>query len=191
MMTDIGMNDWKYQIIEILEDKIIKDFFNLKIIVEADLQSSVFTFLNDFISRHQNPRWRVFNQMGQISDKEKNKYVYPDILLTQNKVRRVAIELKQGVERKNNVKLSDVIDDINKMGKYGNKYDVETYVIYTCYQNRESFESDYDRLERVSSEYAPNSPNIIMINLQDHPGHSRWRTLHREYLEEWTGLYSS
>jgi len=49
MMTDIGMSDWKYQIINLLEDKIIDDFFNLKIIVEADSQSSVFTFLNDFL----------------------------------------------------------------------------------------------------------------------------------------------
>ena len=189
IMADIGMDDWHSQISEGLRANIIDEFTKLQIITEADLQSSVCMFLRSFIHDHSNPRWRVFNQMNQKSGANKKKNIYPDILLTQQEKRMIAIELKQGAGRTGTVSLSDVMDDVEKMGDYGEKYDLETYIIYTCYLSPKSFTEQEESLTEKASEFGTKTPNLVLINIYGTSEHSLWIDRHTNYQNQWKKLF--
>ena len=184
------MQDWQNLIENDMKSKLIDEFQKLQIIVEADLQSSICMYLRDFIDRHNNPRWRVFNQMFQISDAGNNTSIHPDILLTQQGKRKIAIELKQAAARHERVPFPSVIADVEKMGNYGKKYDMKTYVIYTCYQPPHIFEQHQNELKEKAEIFGKHQPKLICVNVYGSPQHSEWYTKLRKHMELWTELYN-
>ena len=187
-MADIGMADWDMQLTESVAEKIRQDFFDMQIFVEADLQSSICMELRGFIKKNENEKWRVFNQVHQLTGKGKS--IYPDILLTRNMSRMLAIELKQSAGRQESVPFSSVLSDVVKMGKYGTNHKIPTYVYYTCYKNKGLEKDEYEQLLTKSNSYGKWAPTIVLINLSSTLGHADWYKRLRAYRSEWKQFYN-
>jgi len=102
----------------------------------------------------------------------------------------LAIELKQSAGRQNSVPFSSVLDDVVKMGKYGETHKIPTYVFYTCYKNKDLAEDEYEQLLIKSKLYGERAPTIVMINLSDTLGHADWYRRLRAYRSEWKLFYN-
>ena len=67
---DIDEDDWIFWIEELLPDHLCSDFQHLLVFTEADLQSSICTFLRRKVGDVNNPDWRVLNQPYQKKSEE-------------------------------------------------------------------------------------------------------------------------
>ena len=161
-MNDIGLEDWDHQIREEFKDKIVEDFVNFQIFVEADLQSSLSRLMRDFVTKHDNTNWKIYNQPYQKM-KKAQKGKYPDLLLTRKGEKRIAIELKQSALRKN-VPFENIVKDVHKLGDIGNEID-KTYLVYTCYiPDLDIQEKEVAELQNIADGYL-NPPILVIINL--------------------------
>jgi hypothetical protein len=186
-VNDIGPEDWENQIAKVFKKKIIEEFSEFHIFVEADLQSSLSRFMREFVIKHNNPHWKIYNQPYQKMNKS-NKGKYPDLLLTRKGKKRIAIELKQSALRKN-VPFENVVEDVHKLGVMGRTIN-KTYLIYTCYVvDEQKQKEEKARLQNVANEYE-NPPNILIINLTCITDHGSWKTemsKHMTNLSEYYG----
>ena len=187
MGANINLEDWDHILRSRVKEDLVDDFRNFNIIVEADLQSSICLHLRQYISDYENLNWRVFNQLYQKSA-QKNKLIYPDIILTRRKEVKLAIELKQSAGREARVPFEDVKDDVRKMGRYGSDRAIPTYVIWTVYKNDEDEKEKTQQLEKLASGF-PNPPTIVIINLRKTHEHDPWYLNFQEYRDEWMELY--
>jgi hypothetical protein len=161
---DISVDDWGQWIKVGLKEKLGNEFEILTIISEADLQSSVCSFLREKLAQYGNTDWRVLNQPPQWKDQESN-VIRPDILITFKGERKIAMELKQSVARKNLVPFSKVLDDVRKLGEYCQDTEIFPYLIWTCCEvNTEKSSERKTELENKASEYE-NAPEIIIFDL--------------------------
>ncbi len=163
---DIDEDDWIFWIEELLPDHLCSDFQHLLVFTEADLQSSICTFLRRKVRDVNNPHWRVLNQPFQKKSKE-DSHIYPDILITYKGERKIAMELKQSVNREARVPFKDIKKDVEKMGVYGSESGIRTYVLWTCCQtDRSKAEERENTLQELASNFEP-SPNVMIIDLAE------------------------
>ena len=172
-MNNIGLEDWHLKLVGEFKGKLIEDFSNFHIFVEADLQSSLSRLMRDFVAKHENTNWKIYNQPYQKIKKSEIGN-YPDLLLTRKGKKRIAIELKQSALRKN-VPFENVVKDVHKLADMGNEVD-KTYLIYTCYvSDIDKQEEEKTALQDAADRYE-NPPIIMIINLTCIPDHGSWKT---------------
>ena len=190
MGSFLSMDDFNSLLKYELKEHLIQEFANFSIIVEADLQTSIGMWLRNYISKHQNENWRVFNQLQQFQANsktgKKNRTIYPDVLLTRRKDVKSGIELKQSVGRDDRVPFEHVLNDVHKMGAYGTDLGIDTYVIWTVYIGDEE---KINRLEQQlvsAAESYEHPPRVLLVNLfgSISGGHS-WFARFNEYVQEW------
>ncbi len=187
LMNDIDLQDWDYQIKGNFRKAIMRDFQNFHIFVEADLQSSLSRLMRQFIIKNENPLWRVYNQPYQRS-KSKELGIYPDLLVTKRKDRRIALELKQSALRESRVPFKKVNEDIIKLGEIGDSLSIPTYLVYSCYLSQEEEETQLEQLESTAMGFRK-PPEVVLINLRNLNDHGAWRNRMLEHLKQIQELY--
>ena len=190
MGSFLSMEDFNSLLKYELKEHLIQEFANFSIIVEADLQTSIGMWLRNYISKHQNENWRVFNQLQQFQANsktgKKNRTIYPDVLLTRRKEVKSGIELKQSVGREDRVPFEHVLNDVHKMGEYGTDLGIDTYLIWTVYIGNEEKISRLEEQLVSAAESYEHPPSVLLFNLFGRvPGGHSWFVMFNEYVKEW------